>query len=127
MIDACRLVGFKMTHAKISVFVEADGFDATDGKPLVKITEGEPHMDIGAVRNETGVADLRARPMWNEGWAALVRITFDADQFSVTDVSNLLLRAGLQVGIGEGRNNSKKSYGIGFGSFKIENQQEAAA
>lgn len=32
MIDACRLVG-----AKISVFIEADGFDADDGTPLVRL------------------------------------------------------------------------------------------
>src|SRR5262249_42454637 len=37
MISACRLIGFKMTHAKLSVFVEADGIDAVDGQPLVKI------------------------------------------------------------------------------------------
>src|SRR5262245_20261452 len=27
MVDACRLVGFKMTHAKLGVFVVADGYD----------------------------------------------------------------------------------------------------
>ncbi|MCB1454387.1 MAG: hypothetical protein KDJ43_12140, partial [Rhizobiaceae bacterium] len=27
MISACRLVGFKMTLAKLSLFIEADGFD----------------------------------------------------------------------------------------------------
>src|SRR5688572_19293771 len=30
MIDACRLVGFKMTVAKLSVFIEPDGFDQDD-------------------------------------------------------------------------------------------------
>ena len=32
LISACRLVGFKMTLAKLSVFVEADGFDRVDGR-----------------------------------------------------------------------------------------------
>lgn len=118
MIDACRLVGFKMTHAKISVFVEPDGFDADDGTPLVKIVKGEPRPHTGAVRNETGVADIRCRPLWDEGWQAMVRIAYDADQFSAADVSNLLMRAGLQVGVGEGRPNSKKSHGMGWGTFR---------
>jgi len=37
MISACRIVGFKMTLAKLSIFVEADGFDEDDGTPLVRI------------------------------------------------------------------------------------------
>ena len=35
MISACRLVGFKMTLAKLSVFIEADGFDAKIGRAHV--------------------------------------------------------------------------------------------
>ncbi len=117
MIDACRLVGFKMTHAKLSVFVLPDGFDKDDGQPLVKII-GKPKKHEGYARNETGVVDIRVRPMWRK-WAVKLRIQFDADQFSSTDVYNLLLRAGQQVGIGEGRPNSKKSHGVGWGTFKI--------
>lgn len=126
MIDACRLVGFKMTHAKLSVFVEPDGFDADDGTPLVKITKGKPEKHEGAVRNETGVADIRVRPLWREGWQAKLRITFDGDQFSLSDVSNLLLRAGMQVGVGEGRPNSKKSHGMGWGTFTIEGKSNGS-
>ena len=118
MISACRIVGFKMTIAKLSVFVEADGFDADDGSPLVKI-KGKPRVHEGYVRNETGVADVRWRPMWEE-WSANVRIRYDANQFSATDVVNLLHRAGMQVGIGEGRPDSKNSAGMGWGMFTIE-------
>lgn len=118
MISACRLIGFKMTHAKLSVFVEADGIDANDGTPLVRI-QGEPRIHQAPVRNETGVADIRWRPMWEE-WKAAVRVTWDEDQFSATDVMNLMLRAGLQVGIGEGRPDSPNSNGIGWGRFGVE-------
>lgn len=118
MIDACRLVGFKMTHAKLSVFVEADGFDRNDGTPLVRIN-GEPHIHEASVRLATGVADVSWRPMWDEGWSAVVRVTWDEDQFSATDVMNLMLRAGLQVGIGEGRPNSPNSNGLGWGRFEV--------
>lgn len=118
MISACRMVGYKMTHAKLSVFVEPDGFEA-DGTPLVKITKGKPEYHESAVRNETGVVDLRARAMWQSGWEMNVRVRYDGDQFSVTDVANLLLRAGQQVGIGEGRPDSRRSSGMGWGVFTI--------
>lgn len=117
MISACRLVGYKMTFAKLSVFVEADGFDAIDGTPLVRIA-GEPRIHEASVRNASGVADIRWRPMWDQ-WSAAVRVRWDEDQFSATDVMNLMLRAGLQVGIGEGRPDSPNSNGLGWGRFEI--------
>jgi len=58
--------------------------------------------------------------MWRK-WGATVRIRYDEDQFTAEDVVNLLLRAGQQVGIGEGRPYSKTSNGLGFGLFKIKN------
>jgi hypothetical protein len=125
LISACRIVGFAMTRAKLSLFVEADAFDADDGTPLVLI-EPEPHYSELAVRNETGVPDLRARPMWDPGWRARVRISYDADQFTLTDVSNLLLRVGVQVGIGEGRPDSKRSAGMGWGLFRLASAGEPA-
>jgi len=117
MISACRLVGFKMTLAKLSVFVEADGFDKHDGTPLVKITKGEPHPHECAVRLSTGVCDIRVRPMWDEGWEAKLRIRYDADLFTHEDLANLLLRVGQQVGIGEGRPDGRESAGLGWGLF----------
>ena len=118
-IDVCRMVGFKMTHAKMSIFVEADGFDKVDGTPLVRLDAREPERVDMATRNATGVADIRVRPMWRE-WALNVVIRFDADQFTTSDVVNLISRAGEQVGIGEGRPFSKSSNGLGFGTFAVE-------
>jgi hypothetical protein len=126
MISACRLVGFKMTLAKLSVFVEPDGFDADDGTPLVRLIAGDYRRVDLHVRNATGVVDLRSRPMW-ETWAADVRIRYDADQFTLTDVSNLLSRVGMQVGIGEGRPDSKNSTGMGWGTFRLGNEDDARA
>ncbi len=118
MISACRLIGFKMTLAKLSVFVEGDGLDAVDGVPLVKLEANAPERLDMAVRNATGVADIRVRPMWRQ-WGATLRIQFDGDQFTAKDVANLLGRVGLQVGIGEGRPDSKSSAGMGWGRFRI--------
>ena len=117
MISACRLVGFKMTLAKLSLFTEADGFDKVDLIPLIKI-QGDPEKHIMHARNATGVCDLRVRAkFWP--WSADVRISYDTDQFSATDVANLLQRVGQQVGIGEGRNDSKMSAGMGWGGFTL--------
>jgi len=118
MISACRLVGFKMTLAKLSIFVDADTFDAVDGVPLVHLHGDWERLDMHT-RNATGVVDIRVRPMWRH-WHINLRVKYDADQFTLTDVSNLLMRAGVQVGIGEGRPDSKSSTGLGFGTFEIE-------
>lgn len=120
-ISACRLVGYKMTIAKMSVFVEADGLDAVDGIPLVRLNGKHERLDMHC-RNSTGVCDIRIRPMWRE-WSATLRLKFDADQFSATDVVNLLGRAGEQVGIGEGRPDSRASAGLGWGTFRIANEE----
>lgn len=119
MIRACSLVGFKMTQAKMSIFVEADGFDATDGTPLVRIIGDSPTPIETPVRIAGTTMDLRIRPIWYE-WGAVLRVKFDRGQFSETDVANLLMRAGLQVGVGEGRPSSKSSDGMGWGTFTLE-------
>jgi hypothetical protein len=117
MISACRLVGFKMTLAKLSTFIEADGFDVNDGVPLVRVY-GESHTYTAHTRNATGVVDVRSRPMYRN-WAAKLRVRYDTDQFKMADVLNLVSRCGLQVGIGAGRPDSKASAGCGFGLFQV--------
>jgi hypothetical protein len=117
MIEACRLVGYHMTKAKMSVFIIEDGFDS-EGTPLIRMT-GKPERIDSHVRNDSGVIDIRARPMWKK-WSSKIRIRYDADQFKEVDVINLLSRAGQQVGIGEGRPFSKDSCGMGWGTFEIE-------
>ena len=117
MIGACRLVGFKMTLAKLSLFVEADAFDLKDGIPLVRVY-GKSETYTAHTRNATGVVDVRSRPMYRE-WAVKLHVRFDADQFSAQDVYNLIARVGGQVGIGAGRPDSKASAGCGFGTFEV--------
>jgi hypothetical protein len=125
MISACRLVGFKMTLAKLSTFVEADGYDAKDGIPLVRVF-GDSETYTAHTRNATGVVDVRSRPMYRE-WACKLKVRYDMDQFSAQDVYNLISRVGLQVGIGAGRPDSKASAGCGFGLFEVvPNDQQKA-
>lgn len=124
MISACRLVGFKMTLAKLSVFVEADGFDVADGLPLVRVY-GKSQTFTAHTRNATGVVDVRARPQYRD-WACKLRIKFDASQFRDQDVLNLISRVGGQVGIGAGRPDSKSSAGCGWGTFEVVSSADVA-
>jgi hypothetical protein len=118
-ISACRLSGFKMTVAKLSIFIIADGYDRVDNTPLVRISKGEPIRHTMHAQPKTGGVDIRVRPMWLEGWQCKLRVRWDADQFSAEDVFNLISLVGLQVGIGEGRYDSKESAGLGWGCFKV--------
>lgn len=122
VISACRLVGFKMTIAKLSVFVEADGRDKLEPEfGLIRIY-GKPRRLESIARVETGQAYVTIRPCYDQ-WKAKIRIRFDGDQFTVQDISNLLARVGTQVGLGEGRPDSKNSTGMGWGTFQISNEK----
>ena len=119
MISACRTVDFAMTRAKLFIFVEPDGFDSVDRQPLIRL-EGEPREFMMAVRLASGTTDIASRPMF-EQWSALVKLKWDADALSTVDIVNLLARAGVHVGIGAGRPDSRESAGMGFGTFEIQN------
>lgn len=124
MISACRLVGFKMTLAKLSVFVEKDGVDAMEPQiPLIRIY-GKPVKQEDMARVETGQPYVTVRAAYHD-WKAKIRIRYDADQFTLEDVTNLMARVGLQVGIGEGRPDSKNSAGMGWGLFQIREREAA--
>jgi hypothetical protein len=120
MVSACRLVGFTMTQAKLAVFIYPDGFDRDDRTPLVRIIKGDPFVHEAHVRIAQGTTTVIWRPMWREGWEALVKVQYDAGMFSQSDIANLLTRVGMQVGIGEGRPDSKSSTGMGWGTFIID-------
>lgn len=118
-ISACRTCGVVMTKAKLALVVLADGVDLVDGTPLIRI-EGKAEKLESHVRNQTGVADIRARPIYRE-WAATLRIRYDAGMLDAESVVSLLVRVGMQVGIGEGRPDSKDSCGMGWGTFDVVN------
>jgi len=121
LISACRLVGFKMTLAKLSLFVIQDGWDAEEPQiPLVRI-HGTPIKQEDMARVETGQPYVTVRAAYHN-WSIKLRIRWDSDQFTVSDIANLLMRVGMQVGIGEGRPDSKKSSGMGWGLFEVVNE-----
>lgn len=123
MISACRLVNFKMTLAKLSVFVQPDGWDASEPQiPLIRIY-GKATKQEDMARVETGQPYVTVRAAYH-GWSAKITIRWDADQFSLDDVSNLLSRVGMQVGLCEGRPDSKNSAGMGWGLFVLEGTKQ---
>jgi hypothetical protein len=125
LVDSCVVVGYHKTKAKKAIFVEADGFDAVEGTPLIKLygdkakklTYGTPKHVEHMVKLPNGTADIRVRAMY-DNWQAKVRVRFDADMFKPADIANLMLRAGMQVGIGEGRADSPSGCGMGWGHFE---------
>jgi len=116
-ISACRAAGVVMTRAKLCIFCLPDGFDRVDGTPLVRIN-GTAEQHVAPTRNQTGVIDLRCRPLYRD-WSATIRIRYDAGMISAQGLGNLIMRLGCQVGIGEGRPDSKNSAGLGYGLFEI--------
>jgi len=122
LISACRGANFKMTVLKQAVFVVAEGWDIhTPLVPLVRII-GKSEISKMIAKTETGVAMLTIRPKYDP-WKAKIKIRFDADLLSLTDLSNLLARAGQCVGLCEGRPDSKNSGGMGWGTFEISNEK----
>lgn len=117
MISACRIVGFMMTKAKLSVFVPPVEYDSVDGTPLVPII-GKPEKHEMMGRNDDGGVNLRVRAIFRD-WKINLPIMFDEDQFTLADIVNLLAHAGMKVGIGDGRHDSKNSNGMGMGCFEI--------
>lgn len=121
LISACRLVGFKMTLAKLSLFVIPDGWDGKEPEiPLIRII-GKPRRLDKIAKVETGQPYVCIRPCYDD-WKAEIKVQFDADQFTINDVANLLSRVGQQVGIGEGRPDSKDGAGMGWGTFTLEDK-----
>ena len=126
LVDSCVVVGYHKTKAKKAIFVEADGFDAVEGTPLLrlyadgkgkKLSDAVPRHVEHMVKLPNGVADIRVRAMF-DNWQSKIRIRFDADMFTAADIANLMMRAGMQVGIGEGRADSPSGCGMGWGHFE---------
>ncbi len=118
MISACRICGFPMTKAKLALFVVEDGRDRDEPQYSLIRIYGKPRMAQDFGRLDNGSVCPIHRPCYDE-WSAKIRIRFDAELFTLTDVSSLLMRVGIQVGIGEGRHDSRKSSGMGWGCFEV--------
>jgi len=118
---AAPSAGFVVQLAKMSVHVVADGENA-DGAPLVRIIEGEPSMDVSRVVLNMDRDDPYLRPrVLFRSWSARLQLRFDAKVLTFADVANLLIRAGVLGGIGEGRVGAAAA-NTGYGAFDVQPQ-----
>jgi hypothetical protein len=108
--------GVSKTVARGAVFVLGD-----DDSGLVRIHYEVVRMREDAVKNESGVADLRYRPEFLR-WSATLRIQYDAGMISAEQVINLAHRAGFSIGIGEGRPDKSGEWG----RFEVMTAEEGA-
>lgn len=104
--------GITMTALRQGIFVHGEGPDQ-----LVRLTgfTDEPIMREDAVRNQTGVVDLRYRPMF-ENWGATIKVEFIPSLLSLDSVISIVDAAGIG-GIGEWRPTAPKSNGD-YGRFQ---------
>lgn len=119
MIKACSTVDFAMTRAKLFIFIEPDGYSLV-GDALTRIYHGndDPKQDERPGKLSTGATDILTRARFDK-WECKVKIKWDSEALSATDIVNLLARAGEHVGVGAGRPGSRDSTGIGMGTFEV--------
>lgn len=117
-VGGCRYVdGITMEKAKGLFFVSGDG--EGHGDPVLEFDEIVMRED--AVRNATGVADLRFRAQFNN-WAAELDINYNKRAIAIEQVVNLLNAGGFGQGVGEWRPSAKK--GGEFGRFHVVSVKE---
>lgn len=109
-VDSARIVGAEMTKMKLAIRIPAE-FVAIE-------TQGGARSRMDVVRLSTGVADIRFRAEFPE-WECHVPVRYTKALIGMEQVVNLFRNAGESVGIGEGRPFSKKSCGMGWGTFTV--------
>jgi len=119
MVRAASQVGVSMIMLKQVLFIEADGFGDKGVTPLIRFTKGVPAPFDAYVKLKNGSTDIKRRGRWEPGWTCELRVRYDADLMTPTTIANLVLRAGLSVGVGAGRPCSTTSVGMGWGTFTI--------
>lgn len=119
VVGAARFFDSKqlpMTLLKVALYVHGQGPES-----LVKLDCEPPIMHEGTVRNASGVADLRYRPLF-ENWACMLQIEFPKSVLSLDSVLALIDAAGLG-GIGDWRPSSPKCSTGHYGTFRIDDSK----
>jgi hypothetical protein len=112
-VAAANDVGQAKTVTKRAFFVMGN---------ILPIDGPEPRMDESFVRLESGVADIRYRPIWDE-WTVTITIRYNAGIMTAAHIVNLMRTAGFGCGVGEGRPNSPKGVGMDWGTFDVESAE----
>lgn len=115
MISATAMVPkVKSTHIKQGVFFEPDGFCGTTAVAAID-TKCEPEPLVAHVRNATGVADIRVRPIIHE-WSVELKVILQTHVISLEQAINVLRLAGRGVGVGDWR---PEKCGV-YGRFEVK-------
>lgn len=119
-----------MTLLKQSIFVLGEGeemlipiqYESGGRKPKLYGVDLEPKQHEAMVRNATGVADFRFRPMYHP-WSMELSIIYMPDLMNLESLV-ALVDAGGFVGIGEWRPGSKQSQTGSWGTFQVDDSKE---
>lgn len=118
IVDAARYFD-KITMEDLKRMILVDG----EGPEMLVEINGTPKMREDAVRNATGVADLRYRAeFWP--WRATLQIIYVRNMFTLESLIALVDAAGIG-GIGEWRPSSKKAKTGVYGTFRVVDEQNA--
>lgn len=109
--------GLKTAHVKQGCFIDPDGHDE-NGCPLIELTTSKPEALKAHVKNQTGVADIRVRPMVSK-WSCTLRMTITPSILSLEAALSVLRVAGRSVGVGDWRPERSGDYGR-FAIEKVE-------
>lgn len=108
-VESATDVGAFKTTMRSAFFVEGD---------ILPIVGSAPKYRCDPVRLESGVASLAYRAEFYP-WAVQLTVKYNAGVITYNHIINLFNTAGFGVGVGEGRPKSKKSCGMGWGTFTI--------
>jgi len=131
MLKDTKQTTLDMIAARQALFVLPDGQENREiSVPLSKTTthtenvctdlveiKGKPRKRMDMVRIGMGTSDIRFRAEFTK-WEAVLRIEYNADVLDKEMIANLVCRAGMTVGIGEGRPEKK---GADWGKYEPYN------
>lgn len=117
LVRAGSLCGVEMTVLKQCLFVVADGVDELETHIQLVRVYGEPTAFQVPTRTK-GVVNISSRGRFEAGWRCILRVEHDPAFISTQSIANLIMRAGVSVGIGAGRPMSSTSVGMGWGTFR---------
>jgi hypothetical protein len=63
--------------------------------------------------------DVRTRVLVESGWTATLRVRWDPNQFTQTQILHIIQRAGAQIGVGEFRPGHPGGNDLGYGTFAV--------
>jgi hypothetical protein len=120
-VSACRYVdGIDMIYARGAFYIHPNAEEDSLSHRELIVIDGQHRMREDMVRLNGRTADLRYRAEYTE-WRATFDVDFDATVITAEQIVNLFNRAGMSVGLGEGR---PEKCDMGWGRFHVATDKE---